>query len=56
MKGMKIRGTLYRSARLLGDLHALEHGRVPQRIVRRVVYKHAFKLATAACRLLGVAR
>jgi hypothetical protein len=51
---MTIRSALYRTARRLNDLHALEHGRVPQRLVRRVVYKHSFSLARFICRLLGV--
>jgi hypothetical protein len=50
------RNVLYKTARLLGDLHAVEHHRVPQRLVRRVVYKHAFKAAGWLCRLLGVGR
>lgn len=53
---MTLRQSLYRGARILGDLHAIEHGRVPQRMVRRVVYRHTSRLASAICRLLGVAR
>jgi hypothetical protein len=47
-----MRRTLYRAARLLGDLHALETGRMPQRIVRRTVYRHTSRLAAWLCRLL----
>jgi hypothetical protein len=53
---MRIRSALYRSARLLGDLHAIERGRFPQRIVRRSIYRHSFHLASFLCRLLGVSR
>ncbi len=49
-----MRSALYRAARLLGDLHAVERGRVPQRLVRRVVYRHSFRLARFVCRMLGV--
>ena len=31
----KTRGVLYQSARLLGDINAVERGTVPQRIVSR---------------------
>lgn len=50
-----IRHHLYKAARLLGDLHAAERGRLPQRIIRRHVYRHAFRMASFACRMLGVA-
>jgi hypothetical protein len=33
------RGWLYRLARLLGDVQAVEKGRIPRRIVRRVAGK-----------------
>lgn len=33
----KVRGLLYRLARLLGDVNAVEKGKVPQRVERRVV-------------------
>jgi hypothetical protein len=49
-----LRSTLYWTARRLGDLHALEHGRVPQRIIRKTVFRHSFRLASWVCRLLGV--
>lgn len=51
-----IRPHPYRAARLLGDLHAAERGRLPQRLVRKVVYRHAFRAASWLCRLIGVAR
>ena len=50
----EMRRTLYRTARLLGDLHAIETGRVPQRLLRRFVYRHAFTAASRLCRLLGL--
>ena len=33
----KVRGLLYRLARLLGDVSAVEKGKVPQRVERRIV-------------------
>jgi hypothetical protein len=33
----KLRGLLYRLARLLGDVNAVEKGKVPQRVERRLV-------------------
>lgn len=53
---VQMRRTIYKVSRILNDLHAIEHGRFPQRIVRRIVYKHAFRTASWLCRLLGVAR
>jgi hypothetical protein len=53
---MTFRSLLYTTSRVLGDLHAVEHHRVPQRIARRIVYKHAFRTAGWLCRLLKVAR
>ena len=50
----RVRRQLYRLARGLGDLHSIETGRLPQRIVRRAVYRHTSKLARILCRLLGV--
>jgi hypothetical protein len=32
-----LRGLLYRLARLLGDVNAVEKGKVPQRVERRIV-------------------
>jgi len=51
-----IRRTLYKTARLLGDLHAIEHNRVPQRLARRIIYRHAFRAAGWLSRVLGVGR
>lgn len=50
------RRLLYRAARLLGDLHAVETGRPVQRLVRRAVYRHSFRTASWLCRLIGVSR
>ena len=33
----KVRGLLYRLARLLGDVNAVEKRKVPQRVERRIV-------------------
>jgi hypothetical protein len=35
----KVRGFLYALARLLGDINAVQKGRIPRRIVRRVAGK-----------------
>lgn len=51
-----MRRTLYRVARILANLHAVETGRVPQRLARRVIYKHAFRAAGWLSRLLRVGR
>jgi hypothetical protein len=51
---MTLRKTLYRSASLLGDLHAAEKGRLPQRLVRKVVYRHAFSFTRWLLRKVGL--
>ncbi len=51
-----IRNKLYKAARLLGDLRAIKRGRVPQRIVRRIIYRHAFRAAGWLSRMLEVGR
>jgi hypothetical protein len=33
----RVRGFLYRLARFLGDVNAVEKGKVPQRVERRIV-------------------
>jgi hypothetical protein len=33
----KVRGVLYRLGRLLGDVNAIEKGKAPQRVERRIV-------------------
>jgi hypothetical protein len=35
----KVRGFLYRLARLLGDVNAIEKGKAPQRVERRIAGK-----------------
>lgn len=35
----KARGWLYKSGKILGDVNAIEKGKVPQRIGRRIVGK-----------------
>jgi len=40
----KLRGILYRLARVLGDVSAVERGRVPQRVERRVVGRWTARL------------
>ncbi len=41
---IKLRGTLYKAARFLGDVQAVEKGKVPRRIVRRVAGRVAGRL------------
>ena len=53
---MRLRRLLYRTSSVLGDLHAVERGRIPQRLVRKIVYRHAFRLAGTLCRLLKVSK
>lgn len=53
---MNLRSLLYTSARALGDLHAIKKGKVPQRVIRRVVYRHSSRVANWVCRKLGVSR
>ena len=38
------------------DLKALLKGRLPQRVVRKAVYRHSMNLARLVCRVLGVGR
>jgi|TARA_Y100000310_G_scaffold100994_1_gene98890 hypothetical protein len=40
---MGIRSTLYRFARILGDLNAVKKGKVEKRIARRAIGKQAGK-------------
>lgn len=47
---------LYKLLRYRNDAKALLKGRFPQRIVRRVIYRHAFGAARMLATLLGVAR
>ena len=37
MKISKIRGSLYKSSRILGDVEAVEEGRVGKRVERRLL-------------------
>lgn len=48
--------TLYRLLSIHNDAKALLLGRLPQRIARRVIYRHAFGAARLLAALLGVAR
>ncbi len=48
--------TLYRLLSHRNDLKALVKGRFPQRLVRRTIYRHAFRAASFVTRLLGVGR
>ena len=54
MRRLRVRHSLYRFARLLGDLHAVEAGRVPQRLIRRQIYKRASKAAGWLSRKIGL--
>jgi hypothetical protein len=46
----------YRLLSTLNTLHSIEQGRLPQRLVRKFVYKTAFQTAGRVCRLLKVQR
>ena len=41
---MKLRRSLYRSARLLGDAGAIQHGRYSRRTVRNAAYRGLFRV------------
>lgn len=51
---MRTRTSLYRWARLLGDLEAAEHGLYPQRVIRRHVYRHTNRLVARLLRNTGL--
>ena len=53
---MTLRSLLYRSARIIGDAHAVARGRYPQRIVRRRIYRATGRLGGWLSRRLGVGR
>jgi len=40
----KVRNVLYTSAKVLGDVNAVQRGKIPQRIARRTVGKYASKI------------
>jgi len=44
MKISKVRRNLYRSARLLGDLNAVQKGTVGKRIVRRTTGRYVSRM------------
>ena len=46
----------YRLLSYRNDFKAAFSGRLPQRVVRKVVFRHAFKAASFVTRLLGVGR
>ncbi len=47
---------LYRLLRYRNDVKALFRGRLPQRLVRRTIYRHAFRAASFVTRLLRVSK
>lgn len=47
---------IYRLLTLHHDVKAVLRGRVPQRIARRIIYRHTFGAARMLATLLGVAR
>lgn len=47
---------LYKMLRYRNDLKATLKGRLPQRIVRRAIYRHAFRAAGWVSRVIGVGR
>ncbi len=46
----------YRLLSRRNDFKALLKGRLPQRLVRRTIYRHAFRAAGFLSRLIGVGR
>jgi hypothetical protein len=52
----KVRGELYRAARVTGDLDALRHGPTAylKRRARRVVYRNTGQLGRSISRALGL--
>jgi hypothetical protein len=46
----KVRGVLYKSAKYLGDVNAVERGKVPQRIARRIVGKYSARVLNSIFR------
>lgn len=46
----------YRLLSFYRDLKAIRKGRLPQRIVRKHVYRHAMRAAGFLSRILGVGR
>jgi hypothetical protein len=51
---MKI--NLYHLLSRRNDLRSLLRGRLPQRLIRKVVYRHVFRASSFITRLLGVSR
>lgn len=49
---MGLRSLLYKAAALLGDVNAMQKNKIPQRIVRRQVYKASSNIAGKICRKL----
>jgi hypothetical protein len=47
---MKVRSLLYLAARLLGDVSAIQHHRLPKRIARRIVGHETGRLIGALFR------
>jgi hypothetical protein len=46
----KVRNVLYTSAKVLGDVNAVEKGKVPQRIGRRIAGKYASRIMNSIFR------
>jgi len=40
----KVRNVLYNSAKVLGDVNAVQRGKIPQRIGRRIAGKYASRI------------
>jgi hypothetical protein len=47
---------LYHLLRLRNDAKAILRGRYPQRVVRRTIFRNAFRAAGFVSRMLGVGR
>lgn len=49
-----VRRLLYHEARLLGDINAIQKNRLPQRILRRLVYRQAGRVARRLIKPFGL--
>lgn len=50
----RTRSSLYRAARLLGDVEAAQKGRYPQRVVRKAVYRGTNRTTRRLLRIFGL--
>lgn len=50
----RTRSSLYRWARILGDVEAIAEGRYPQRVARKIVYRSTNRQVRRVLRGLGL--